>query len=126
MKLRLENGNFKIIGIATPGPIPKISFHKLPVGLDPTEFLGIIVEIRAVVPGLPVTYGEIGGIQCPAVADDTVYDDVIVLSGNLDMPLFYNKTTGDIGTDLEEISNKSESNDSEPETDPRTADPDGR
>ncbi len=128
MKLRLENGNFGIKS-TWDEEAKKDVYNSLPKGLKPIDFLGVIVESRDKESGITVTYSEIGEAGCPVTGGDgTVYDDVIyiVLSNSVVGNLFYNKTTGDIGTDLEEIANKSESSDTETEQNPGDQGNDGR
>jgi len=101
MKLRLENGNFKVVGIVTKaGQVNNISFNKLPVGLDPIDFLGVIAEIHDEVLGLGVTYSGIAVASFPAMVDDIVYDDFIALyvpsSYGAGVQLYYNKATGEL------------------------------
>jgi len=85
MKLRLENGNFKIV--ETLNPDESYSYNKLPKGLLPCDFLGCVVE-RA----------ELSVVTTIMSAGEVEDTPLFVLSSSDGFQLFYNPLTGEVTT----------------------------
>ena len=85
MKLRLENGNFKIV--ETLNPDESYSYNKLPKGLLPCDFLGCVVE-RA----------ELSAVTTIMSAGEVEDTPLFVLSSSDGFQLFYNPLTGEVTT----------------------------
>ena len=113
MKLRLENGNFKMAG-AAPGTEGSTGANELvgtlPVGLATEDFIGCVFELSSEMEkhySIPLDVSE--NINEPD------YIAVEMFNGSF----FYNKLTGNFVYGALD-------NPNDPETDPRAADPDGR
>lgn len=84
MKLRLETGNFKIVGVSDM-QAQTVTINSLPKGLSPEDFLGCVVDMG--------TMGFAVVTHAYNSEENVVAFDVV---GNLTMN--YNRLTGEVTT----------------------------
>lgn len=88
MKLRLENGNFKMAAtVDESGSVPVLTFNNLPKGLTAEDFLGCVVEAG-------ISFSVITTAVNNPFSNNVIFD----VAGT---QYFYNPLTGEVTTTAE-------------------------